>query len=161
VGGWVLFARTSKALSRLQQMMRERKIQRVYYALVENCLAETKGILTHCLKRLPFRSEITTPGSKEGKKSILEYQVIERKEKTTLIKIILITGRYHQIRAQLAATGFPILGDKKYGSTLPYSPSLKKTFNSSPGIALYHSTLKLVHPVTGKELLFHQPPFSF
>jgi len=138
VSGLVLFARTSKALSRLQQMMRDRKIVKIYHALVEGELPAEQGRLVHHLIHGSFRAEV----SKEGKESILEFRVLKREKGATLIEIDLITGRYHQIRAQLSAVGCPVIGDAKYGSKRPW----KK------GIALHHSEIKFEHPVT-KELL--------
>jgi len=138
VSGLVLFARTSKALSRLQQMMRDRKIVKIYHALVEGELPAEQGRLVHHLIHGSFRAEV----SKEGKESILEFRVLKREKGATLIEIDLITGRYHQIRAQRSAVGCPVIGDAKYGSKRPW----KK------GIALHHSEIKFEHPVT-KELL--------
>jgi 23S rRNA pseudouridine1911/1915/1917 synthase len=138
VSGLVVFARTSKALSRLQEMMRERKIVKIYHALVEGELPAEQGRLVHHLVHGSFRAEV----SKEGKESILEFQVLKREKGSTLLEINLITGRYHQIRAQLSAIGCPVLGDEKYGS--------KRLWKK--GIALHHSEIRFEHPVT-KELL--------
>lgn len=146
VSGLVLFARTTKALSRLQQMMRDRKIVKIYHALVEGELPAEQGRLVHHLIHGSFRAEV----SKEGKESILEFRVLKREKGATLIEIDLITGRYHQIRAQLSAVGCPVIGDAKYGSKRPW----KK------GIALHHSEIKFEHPVT-KELLGFKRKHSF
>jgi len=144
VSGLVLFARTSKALSRLQQMMRDRKIVKIYHALVEGELPAEQGRLVHHLIHGSFRAEV----SKEGKESILEFRVLKREKGVTLIEIDLLTGRYHQIRAQLSAIGCCVIGDTKYGSKRPW----KK------GIALHHSEIKFEHPVTKELLGFKRKP---
>lgn len=139
VSGLVLFARTSKALSRLQAMMRERKIVKIYQAIVEDKLPQDEGKLVHYLIHGSFKAEI----SKQGKESILEYRVLKKERGLALLEIDLITGRYHQIRAQFSAIGCPILGDEKYGS--------KKSWPL--GIALHHCQLKFEHPVTQESLV--------
>lgn len=136
VSGLVLFARTSKALSRLQQAMRERKIVKVYEAHVENSPPQPQGTLRHNVLHGEFKAII----SPEGKEAILHYKTIGPNR----LEIHLETGRYHQIRVQLAAIGCPILGDTKYGAR----PS------NTPGIALTHVRLELTHPVTQQPLVF-------
>lgn len=134
--GLVLFARTSKALSRLNEAMREGKIQKTYHALVEGLLKPSEGKLTHLLEHGEHRAHIG-----HGKEAVLHYRVLETKKDATLVEIDLETGRYHQIRAQFAATHHPILGDKKYGSQMSHS---------EPGIALRHVRLVFPHPVSGQ-----------
>ena len=147
VSGLVLFARTSKALSRLQEMMRERKIEKIYHALVEGKLPEAEGQLVHHLKHGSFRAEV----SREGKEAVLDYRVLRQEKGITLLEIHLITGRYHQIRAQLADTGCPILGDEKYGSRRSWPK----------GIALHSSELRCEHPVTHESLVLKRKPDFF
>lgn len=137
--GIVLFARTSKALSRLQEEMRERRIEKIYHAWVEGCPEKSRGTLKHYLLHGSFRAEI----SPLGKEAILDYQVIEQKGGNACLQIRLHTGRYHQIRAQLSAIGCPILGDRKYGSSLPW----KK------GIALCATQLIFTHPVKSERVV--------
>ncbi len=138
VGGLVLFARTSKALSRLQMLMREKKIEKIYHALVEGEPPKREGRLVHLLEHGSHRALVG-----KGKESILDYKVLRREKRTTLLEIHLVTGRYHQIRAQLSAIGNPIVGDKKYGS--------RRTWPI--GIALRHVRLRFVHPVTHQEIV--------
>ncbi len=138
VSGLVLFARTSKALSRLQQMMREKKIRKTYQALVEGCPAKKEGTLSHHLRHGSHRAHV----DKEGKEAILHYRILEKRGKNTLLEIELETGRYHQIRIQLAETGYPVVGDTKYGSKTPHHP----------GIALSSVKLEFTHPVTQEPL---------
>lgn len=134
VAGVVLFARTSKALSRLQEQMRERKMEKIYEAWVEGAPKQDKGELRHLLLHGSFRAEI----SPEGKEAILEYEVMKKEKNHTELRIRLHTGRYHQIRAQMSAIGCPVLGDAKYGSHAAWKE----------GIALYARELSFRHPVT-------------
>ncbi|MBS0615641.1 MAG: RNA pseudouridine synthase [Verrucomicrobia bacterium] len=144
--GIVLFARTSKALSRLQEEMRERRIKKTYHAIIEGTLPAKEGTLRHHLTHGEFRAHVDA----KGKEAILHYSVIEKKGNKTLIEISLETGRYHQIRAQLGAIKCPILGDKKYGSHTDYSS----------GIALRHVCMELEHPVTKQPLSLKIKGFS-
>jgi 23S rRNA pseudouridine1911/1915/1917 synthase len=144
VSGLVLFARTSKALSRLQEMMRERKIQKTYYALVEGKVPAKEGKLVHQLEHSSFHAKVV----KNGKEAILTYKVLGQKKEATLVEIDLVTGRYHQIRAQFSAIGCPILGDEKYGSSKRWPL----------GIALHHSELRFEHPVTKEQMVFTSAP---
>lgn len=146
VSGLVLFARTSKALSRLQAMMRERKIEKIYHAWVEGKVPSRQGTLVHHLEHGHHRAEI----SSQGKESVLDYAVLQQKEGLTLLEIHLHTGRYHQIRAQLAAIGCPVAGDTKYGS--------RRTWPE--GIALQHVEMRLEHPVTKERMVFKSVGFS-
>ncbi len=136
VGGIVLFARTSKALTRLNEAMRKKQIVKTYHALVEGYIKESEGRLCHHLEHKEHRAEISS--GPESKEAILRYHVLERKKDTTLVEIQLETGRYHQIRAQFAAIGHPIIGDRKYGS---------KTLYFQAGIALCHAEISFPHPV--------------
>ncbi len=138
VSGLVLFARTTKALSRLQQAMRERKIKKTYHAKVDKIPEKPEGTLRHFLIHDDFRARIDAG----GKEAVLHYKVIGE----NLLEIVLETGRYHQIRAQLSAIDSPVLGDAKYGSKRPYAL----------GIALSHVKLELEHPVTHQLLIFTQ-----
>ena len=142
VGGIVLFARTSKALSRLQALMRERKISKTYEALVEGHLPKKEGTLKHFLVHGDHKAFVDP----KGKEAILHYTVLEEKKDTTLLSIDLTTGRYHQIRAQFSAIGHPVVGDKKYGSSCFFQN----------GIALRHVRMAFEHPVTQEPLQFEQ-----
>jgi len=145
VAGLVIFARTSKALSRLQEMQRERQIEKVYLAYVEGILLNKKQDLVHYLYHEEFRSLVVSSSHPEGKKAELHYDVLKENAVFSLLKIVLVTGRYHQIRSQLSAIGHPILGDKKYGSKIPYQ---------GLGIALFHTKVTFLHPVTKEKLTF-------
>ncbi len=140
VSGAVIFARTSKALERLNRMMRERRIRKTYHAVVEGIPAPSQGTLIHYLRKNPRNNKTTvfprpTPGAKEA---ILHYRVLARGDRYALLEIDLETGRHHQIRAQLAKTGHPVKGDLKYGA---------KRSNPFPGIMLHARHLSFDHPV--------------
>lgn len=140
--GIVLFARTSKALSRLQCEMRERRIHKKYVALVEGVLTSDSGFLEHKLVHGSHRAEVVD--SPSAKVAQLEYRVKERRSHETLIEVALLTGRYHQIRAQMAFIGHPLRGDAKYGG---------KSWKGH-GIALHHTEMRFTHPVTKEPLVF-------
>lgn len=139
VSGLVLFARTSKALSRLQAMMREREIRKTYLALVEGKLRDQEGTLKHRLVHDEFHARV----DEEGKEAILHYRVLGTHKNVNLVEVVLETGRYHQIRAQFSAIGCPIVGDQKYRSTQSFPE----------GIALQHQKLEFKHPVTKEKIL--------
>lgn len=154
VSGIVLFARTSKALSRLNSQMRERRIQKTYAAKVEGHLKEKTGKLCHQLSHGSHRASVKKGGS--SKKAILSYTVKKEYPHSTLLLIELYTGRYHQIRAQLSQVGHPILGDTKYGAVQKFSR-----------LALHHTQLIFYHPITNEILtiqsnikLFFNFPFK-
>jgi 23S rRNA pseudouridine1911/1915/1917 synthase len=145
VSGLVLFARTSKALSRLQEMMRERKIQKKYYALVDHMPPSSQGVLEHYLVHGEHQAQVVSEKHPEGKRAILTYQVLRKAQQGFLLEITLETGRYHQIRAQFAHIRLPIIGDRKYGSSTSWERE---------EIALHHGKLSFCHPVTQKEMVF-------
>lgn len=151
VSGLVLFARTSKALSRLQEKMRNHEIKKTYVAQIEGYPPESEGLLEHYLVHDEYRARIVSISHKEAKLARLYYKVLERSEETALVMIDLHTGRYHQIRIQFSEIGCPILGDKKYGSDHPFE---------APGIALHHGRLSFEHPVTKEPLVFELAPHA-
>lgn len=149
VSGLVLFARTSKALSRLNEKQRDQEIQRIYTAEVEGILPIKAGKLDHYLIHAEHRAILGKAGQPEAKHARLSYEVIEFKEHSTLVKIELETGRYHQIRAQFSAAGHPVVGDKRYGAK-----------SDKDAIHLHCSKLAFEHPVTAELLEFSSnPPF--
>ncbi len=150
VSGLVLFARTSKALSRLQRMMREREISKTYIALVEGKPPSQQGELVHYLIHDDHRATISYAKHPDAKCARLRYEVVGSKGPATLVKIVLETGRYHQIRAQWSAIGCPVVGDRKYGSKQPWNKE---------GIALHHAMMSCKHPTT-LELLNLASPFE-
>lgn len=148
VSGVVIFARTSKAASRLSEQIRRRSIKKRYYALVKGEIP-SKGTLEHRIERDGATSRVHPSDHSRGKLAKLRYQRLKFDKGISLIEVDLETGRHHQIRAQLSAIGFPILGDFRYGSKVkfPY-----KT------LALHAVSISIQHPTTGKELTFGAPP---
>jgi 23S rRNA pseudouridine1911/1915/1917 synthase len=150
VSGLVLFARTSKALSRLNEQMREQQIQRIYVAEVEGILPIKEGKLDHFLIHSGHRALIAKEGMKDAKHARLVYKTVKELSHSTIVEIELETGRYHQIRAQFMQSGHSIVGDEKYGS---------KTKSSSIHLHCYKIAFK--HPVTQEILQFTSaPPFA-
>lgn len=150
VGGVVLFARTSKALSRLNEAQRNHKIRKTYHALAwgdPSRILGTAGELKHWLIHDEHAARLAHSSDPEARECRLRYRVLEARPKTMLLEIDLLTGRYHQIRAQLSAAGVPICGDEKYGA-----PMESRAFAPAGGIALLSWGLALVHPVTKEEL---------
>ncbi len=118
VSGIVLFGKTSKGASRLSEQFRDNEIQKIYYAVAEGELESKKGKLIHYLaKNENIRKASVSDSAKENyEMSELEYEVVRSNKNYSLLKIKLITGRFHQIRAQFSHTGHPLVGDSKYGS---------------------------------------------
>lgn len=145
VSGLVLFARTSKALSRLNQAMRNRQMRKHYLALVEGVPAASTGMLEHYLIHAEHHAKIVPKGYPEAKLAKLQYRLVRSCQKTnqSWLEIELETGRYHQIRAQMAQIGHPIIGDIRYGSR--HNPV-------HGGIALQHYQFQFPHPITGEIL---------
>jgi 23S rRNA pseudouridine1911/1915/1917 synthase len=117
VSGIVLFAKTSKAASRLSEQMRDGDIEKVYEAIVHGIVREKKAKLVNLLSKLQqnrgYKAVVVQRG---GDKAVLEYKVVDQKLDATKLSIALETGKFHQIRAQLAHIGHPIVGDSLYGS---------------------------------------------
>lgn len=141
VKGLVLFARTSKALSRMNEQMRSGLIQRTYFAEVEGVLAQSEGALEHFLVHGSHRALVSDRSNPEAKFARLTYRVVERSREKTGVLIELQTGRYHQIRAQFAAFGHPILGDDLYGA------------KKAEKVSLSCQRLAFLHPVTKEEVV--------
>ena len=144
--GIVVFAKTSKALTRLNESFKNRETQKTYWAIVKNCPPKEKDTLIHFLKRNPKNntSKAHTKEVPESKKASLDYTIIKKLDNYFALEINLHTGRHHQIRAQLAAIGCPIKGDLKYG----FDRS-----NPDGGIHLHARKLAFIHPVTKEMLL--------
>jgi 23S rRNA pseudouridine1911/1915/1917 synthase len=141
VSGVVLFAKTSKALSRLNELFRARKMQKIYHAIVQNRPPHEAATLTHHLLRNSSINKsfaYDTPRH-DTKEASLSYKIIGSSRSYTLLEVELHTGRHHQIRCQLSKIGCPIKGDLKYGA--PRS-------NPNGGISLHARNLRFEHPVT-------------
>lgn len=141
VSGVVVFAKTSKALERFNNMLRDHNLKKTYWAIVKNPPKQSEGTLTHYLVRNEKMNKsfaYDTPRA-DAKKAVLSYRVIGHSDNYTLLEVDLQTGRHHQIRCQLAAMGCPIKGDLKYG--FPRS-------NKDAGISLHARKIEFIHPVT-------------
>jgi len=150
--GIVVFAKTSKALPRLNKLFADKKAQKTYWAIVKNPPPKQKNTLVHWLKRNPKQNKSYAYAKEvpESKKAILEYKVLKQLDSYFLLDIDLKTGRHHQIRAQLTAIGCPIKGDLKYG----FDRS-----NKDGSIHLHAHRLQFVHPVKKEPLnLVAKPP---
>jgi len=144
VTGIVLFARTSKALSRLTTMFRNGEMKKTYLAIVKNPPPlESDRLVHHLVRNAKQNKSYCNENPKAGsKEAILSYRIIGRSDNYHLLEINLETGRHHQIRAQLSHIGSPIKGDLKYG--FPRS-------NPDGGISLHAREIRFVHPVTRRE----------
>lgn len=145
VGGVVIFAKTSKALRRMNELVKDRKITKRYLAITESSPEQLSGELKHYIDRNPRKNRsyaYDTPRER-AKEAMLEYVVRGRSDKYYLIDVNLITGRHHQIRCQLSKSGCPIKGDLKYGA---------RRSNPDGSISLHAYSVEFEHPVS-KEIL--------
>ncbi len=148
VSGIVLFARTSKALRRLNEDIRQRNCKKIYHARVEGSPKEPAAELIHWLSHEHHRAQVCREGGAGAQRAVLHYRTLKQLSKQTLLEVDLETGRYHQIRVQLAAIGCPIVGDEKYGA---------KTASKHNGIALHHARLEITHPTTREPIVIQAP----
>ena len=150
VSGLVVFAKTSKALPRLNEMFRNGEVKKTYWAIVKECPKETEGELVHYLVRneKQNKSYAYDKEVKNSKKAVLHYKLIDHSQNYYLLEVDLKTGRHHQIRCQLAKMGCPIKGDLKYGA--PRS-------NPDGSICLHARKVRFIHPVS-KELIELEAP---
>ena len=150
--GVVLFAKTSKALSRLNAMFADKaQVQKTYWALVDAMPPATEGTLTHWLVRNEKQNKSVAHNKEvqQSKKAVLHYKLLKSFDHYHLLEIDLITGRHHQIRAQLAAIGLHIKGDLKYGA---------KRSNPDGGICLHAYKLTFEHPVKKEVISIEAAP---
>jgi len=152
VSGVVVFAKTSKALTRLNEVFRRKEVTKIYWAVVKDKPLNSSGTLVHYLLRDSVKNKTLAynqPGT-DKKEASLSYTLIGSSDNYYLLKIDLHTGRHHQIRAQLAKIGCPIKGDLKYG--FPRS-------NKNGGISLHARELSFLHPVSKKRIsIIAEPP---
>ena len=154
VEGLVIFARTSKALERLNKMLREGEIHKTYHALVEGNVKDDEGELENYLVsdgRIN-KTFVTTSSNPDAKLSKLRYKVLTRGDRYTLLEINLLTGRKHQIRCQLSNLGHPIKGDLKYGA---------RRSNRNGGISLQAHKIEFVHPVSKENICVELPEIEW
>ena len=150
VSGLVVFARTSKALTRLNKMFAEGQVHKTYWALVQNSPKEPEGTLEHWLVRNEKQNKSYAYDRERpnAKKAILKYKVIGRTDNYTLVEVQLMTGRHHQIRCQLSTMGCPIKGDLKYGA---------KRSNPDGSISLQSHRVEFEHPVSHETIAIEAP----
>lgn len=150
VSGLVVFAKTGKALSRLNEMFRLGEVKKTYWAVVKNRPPQTEGELTHWLVRNEKQNKSYAYDTERpnAKKAILHYRLIARSDNYYLLEVDLKTGRHHQIRCQLARMGCPIKGDLKYGA--PRS-------NPDGSICLHARRVRFVHPVSKETIEVEAP----
>lgn len=150
--GVLIFAKTSKALSRMNEMFKTRDVEKLYWAIVEGKVERKFERLEHYLRKNQKKNLVTvfTQPTKDAKKAILEYKVLGELDNYTLLEIDLYTGRSHQIRSQLSFIGNPIKGDLKYGS---------KRSNRDGSISLHARKISFIHPVSKETIeIIAQPP---
>ena len=141
--GIVLFAKTSKSLSRMNELFKNKKVQKTYFAVTENMPNKEKGVIISLLKKNQKQNKSYITKLDDGKKSELEYELIEKLQNYFLIKVKPKTGRHHQIRVQLSSIGCKIKGDVKYGA---------KRANKDKSICLHSYCMSFVHPVKNESI---------
>lgn len=147
VSGIVLFARTSKALSRLQEVLRKREhVKKIYQAWVSPAPTLVEDERIDFIRKNEQQAMLVSASDPAAKKAILRYRTITALEDRALLEIELHTGRYHQIRCQLAAIGSPIIGDRKYGSNV-----------NDKNICLHHQRLEILHPTLKTRMVLEAP----
>ena len=151
--GVVIFAKTSKSLKRLNNMIKNSEIKKFYWAITKTKPEKRNDTLVHWLKKNPKNNKSThfKKETENSKKAILHYKIIKELKNYYLLEVLLQTGRHHQIRTQLSAIGCPIKGDLKYG----YDRS-----NKDGGICLHAKKISFSHPVTKKKILISAPLFE-
>ncbi len=142
VSGAMIFARTSKALARMNEMFKSKdQLDKIYWAIVEKSPEKPEGLLVNYLRKNEKNNKayVCKPTDNGAKEAQLEYKLIDKSDKYYLLEVKLLTGRHHQIRAQLANIGCIIKGDLKYGA---------KRSNADSGISLHARRIEFVHPVS-------------
>ena len=150
VSGIVVFAKTSKALSRLNNMFRNGEVRKTYWAMVQTAPNMPEATLTNWLVRneKQNKSYVYNNEMPNAKQAILKYKTIAQTEHYTLLEVNLLTGRHHQIRCQLAAMGCPIKGDLKYGA---------RRSNPDGSISLLSHKVEFIHPVSKQKIVVVSP----
>ena len=150
VSGVVVFAKTSKALERMNELLRQGEVKKTYWAIVKKLPPENAGELVHYLVRNGKQNKSYAYDSeqKDSQKAVLSYKLISKSDNYFLLEIDLKTGRHHQIRCQLSKIGCPVRGDLKYG----FDRS-----NKDGGISLHAREISFIHPVSKEQLTITAP----
>lgn len=145
VGGLVIFAKTSKALSRMNEMFRNGEVKKTYWAITKNMPPKVEDTLVHYITTVEKnnKSYASLQEKKGSQKAVLMYKLIGSSDRYNLIEVNLLTGRKHQIRVQMSAIGCPIKGDLKYGA---------ERSNSDGSISLLARRVEFIHPVSGVKI---------
>jgi 23S rRNA pseudouridine1911/1915/1917 synthase len=146
--GVVLYARTSKALSRMNEQFREKQVQKTYWAVVDNSPPNTSGTLENYLQKNQKQNKSYVTKNEGGKHALLDYKLLKKLDNFFHLEIQPKTGRHHQIRVQLAHIGSIIKGDLKYGA---------KRSNKDASIHLLAQKLEFTHPVTKENITIIAP----
>lgn len=155
VGGAIVFAKTSKAASRLSDILRRQAMERKYITVVHGTPKEKQGRLVHSLYKDKKKNKVSVVSSEhpKAKEAVLDYRVLESKQGFSLLAVNLHTGRPHQIRVQLSHIGHPIFGDQKYG---------ERVNKKGQQIALWSHAIRFEHPVRKEPIEIHSwPPYVF
>lgn len=160
VGGVIVYAKTSKAASRLSEQIRKGEMKKIYLAVTEGKFNSVCGVYHNYLLKNHNKNKVkvVSEGTKGSQEAILNYEVIEERDGNTLVKIDLKTGRPHQIRVQLSHNGHPIVGDIKYGKSLQGKAYLSGLTNK---LALWSYQLSFKHPVKKETITFASKPPNY
>lgn len=144
--GVMVFAKTSKSAARLCEFIKMGEFEKKYLAVTVGCPEEEKGTLIHYLKKNPITNtvNVVTSATEDAKRAELNFKVLEKGKKISLLQVELVTGRGHQIRVQFSHSGFPIFGDVRYGGNIAKGYDL----------ALHACELRFPHPVTKDSMVF-------
>ena len=146
--GIVLYARTSKALSRMNKLFREKEVKKTYWAVVEQSPSNNSGTLEQYLKKNEKQNKSYISNKNEGKHAVLDYKILKKLENYYHLEIKPKTGRHHQIRAQLSSIGCAIKGDLKYGA---------KRSNKNASIDLLARNIEFLHPIKKQKIIITAP----
>jgi len=155
--GILLVAKSKSALACFSEQFHSRKTRKSYLVAVERCPAEIHGTWIDWMRKIPdvARAELAAANANQSREAILEYDQLFADDQTSIHRIRLLTGRMHQIRLQFASRGMPVVGDRTYGSTLPWLPAIRHEHDEH--FALHAHSLAFRHPKDGREVVIEAP----